>query len=216
MLYIRTTALAITIAQIRKSIHEGVRIANDKCDKLTDGYWLMDAGVEGFMVGEIVAQLRKRMSRNEIVFPELSFRDIGEWSEFGRPPGRPFKETNDRFRVDICLINRERRPKYVIEVKRSWDDNEKECLRDLMRIRGLVRTYPAIECGFFAVFLARPVPSGGVSGKIKEIAGSVGHEFENEGVDINFSSGRIIKKDPSSARRVWQVSSLSIEISARR
>lgn len=204
--------MAITRSQINKSVHEGVRIANDKYEKLTGGDWLKDAGVEEFMRSEIVARLRKRVSRSETVFPELSFKYIREWSEFSRRRGRPFQEANDEYCVDICLVSREGRPKYVMEMKRFW--NERECLRDLNKIRGLVRTYPAIECGFFAVFLAHPMPDGGVSGRIEEVAEFVRREFENRGVDINFRHGRTSKR--RTTRRVWEVSSLSIEVSARR
>lgn len=204
--------MSITIAQIHRSIHEGARVANEKYEKWSNGWWISDSGVEGLLVCEIAERLHKHQSQSESLLLEVPFQNIQEWSGAPRPRGRPRAALKGSNRVDIVLLNSQEKPKYIIEVKRLWNNNAG--LRDLDRICGLVQACAAgsLKRGFLAVFLAREVRvSHDMRWAIDRIKSSVEQHIEERVVGI--TEGKI--SEAESENRKWQSSSLSIEVSAR-
>ena len=205
--------MPITIAQIHRSIHEGARVANEKYEKWSNGWWVSDSGVEGLLVCEIAEKLHQHQSQSESLLLEMPFQNIQEWSGAPRPRGRPRTALMGNNRADIVLLNSQEKPKHIIEVKRLW--NNATCLRDLDRICGLVQVCAAgsLKRGFLAVFLAREVRAGhDMRWAIDRIKESVKQHIEDR--VVNITEGKI--NEAESENRKWQSSSLSIEVSARR
>ena len=122
---------------IRNALLDGVKEANRRYEKWSRGSWLSDSGVEGHVVSTICETLHGLIADKGSIEMEMSFRYIQEWSNAETPRGRPPTSQNALNRADIVILTREWRPVWVIEVKRVW--NERKCLRDLVRIRDLIR-----------------------------------------------------------------------------
>ena len=199
--------MPITRKKIIESIHAGARAANEKYTEWSKGLWLYDSGVESLLVCEIAEQLYQSQSNTERLWLELSVGKILDIFKVPIP-----QEANEHQRVDIALLNRNRQPTFIIEVKRDW--NNRFVRNDLDKIRSLVQNCP-LTCGFLAVFMAHQLVYRDMREKIKERIEFV----EDYGVENNIGVGvkaDKIHKAESEDGRLWEWSSLSIEMSTRR
>ena len=152
------TAKSITI----KAALDAIQAANTKYESWSNGWWLIDSGVEGLMVANIAEALGKIQENDESLVMELPFDSIREWSGFRRSVGRPPRALSGRNRADIVLLNNQERPVYVFEAKRTWYAST--CQKDLERLRDLVRKYSrgnggSLKSGFLATMLVSKATS---------------------------------------------------------
>lgn len=133
----------------RKSVSEavlaGIAEANKRFERMSHGYWICDYGVEGYVHGVIASFLRKEQNESESMLFEVSFKEIREYSDAPRRPGRPRDILKDTHRADIVMFDRSRRPVHVIEVKRFW--SSKSCFNDIKRILALLDEYSRAKNG---------------------------------------------------------------------
>lgn len=106
------------VTDILKAIHKGARIANEKYEDWSNGNWITDNGVEGWLVGCIAEAIHERQKTHESLLLEVSFRNIKKWSEARLRRGRRRLLSKGRKRADIVLLNRNEQPICVIEIKR--------------------------------------------------------------------------------------------------
>ena len=131
--------MTITRTSVTEAVIRGIAAANRRLEELSDGYWICDYGVEGYVQGVIASYLRRAQKEQESILFEVSFEEIREDSEVLRRPGRVRKILKDTHRSDIVLFDRKRRPVHVIEVKRYW--NRRNCFKDIRRILALLNEY---------------------------------------------------------------------------
>ena len=148
----------MTIAKdaVIKAMLRGMTSANSSFEKWSNGSWVCDYGVEGFMVAHIAAALRKEQNKDESLLLEATFKEIREYSDNPRPPGRPRKVLKDRNRADITLFDQDYRTVHVIEVKRKWE--KQRCFRDIERLLALLEVCARQRSGSMKHgFLALPI-----------------------------------------------------------
>ena len=180
---------------IVKAIHDGSLAASKKYEEWSRGLTIFDSGVEGILVAGIAEALHRSPGNSGSLRLEVHFKDIQEWSEASRPPGRPRKELKGGYRMDIVLLNYHKRPICAIEVKRAWDPGREttwengNCLKDLKRLYRLVDSCShqkrgSLRRGFLTVLLQE-------SDKKEEIKDFVRDKFSRERdiVKIRFHEG---------------------------
>lgn len=133
---------------IIKAALKGAEKANRTFSKWSDGGWICDYGVEGFLVGEIARSIKKACPKM-ILSMEAPFKEMLGYSG-KRGPGRIPAILKGAKRVDIALWDPQWRPTYVIEVKRDWYGG---CYDDLRRLHELRRNYSTVECGLFVLLV---------------------------------------------------------------
>ena len=155
----------------------GMATANSKFEKWSNGSWVCDYGVEGFMVAHVADALRKEQGPQESLLFEATFEEVREFSGAARPPGRPKNILQGRKRVDIALFDRRGRTVHVIEVKRSW--GRRSCFRDIERLLALLNACAKQRNGSMKHgFLALPIVEwaetrGKVRAKIRSRASNI-------------------------------------------
>ena len=132
----------------------GIALANARYEKLSNGSWVSDSGVEGFIVAHIAAELGRAQDEQESLLLEVPFEVIQEWSGAARPRGRPRQVLQGRRRADVALFDRRGRTVHVIEVKRGWESTS--CFRDIERLLALLnacskRKDGSLKHGFLAL-----------------------------------------------------------------
>ena len=189
----------MTARLVRKAMLEGMQVANKRYEKWSGGWWLTDSGVEGHAVATIVGKLHQCLGEKTNIVMELPFDTIKDWSEAGRPQGRPRKTLNSRNRVDIAILNKADYPIWVIEIKRFW--NKEQCFRDLERIRDLVVKYGdrrdgSLAGGFLGCMLAKgevgdSAAQQRLEEQAKQIMSSIANEFDAEGLALKCHLGEM-------------------------
>ena len=182
--------MTITKEAVIKAVHRGITTANTKYEEWSKGSWVSDYGVEGFMVADIAAALRKKQGEGESLLLEATFKEIREYSGAQRRPGRPKKVLKDRNRADITLLDRHDRTVHVIEVKRSWDYNKERCFDDIKRLLALLEDCARQRSGSLKFgFLALPIVESAktrsevrdkIKAKAKSIEKDVWTEFQKK------------------------------------
>ena len=212
---------------IRQAIFAGIRAANVKYEKWSNGWWLTDSGAEGLMVSSIAERLSFRQSSHESLVMAVPFNEIGDWSCAHRPRGRPSKTASASRCTDIVLLNRDRKPVCAIEVERTWSRDR--CFADLTKIRDLVvhchwRNNGSLRRGFLAVMLARKATAHKaaklrVEEQAARIEDAIRTGFDSEGLAIRCHAGlaRDYPKKYRDAHREcdWAHAGFCVEISAR-
>lgn len=199
--------MSITIAEIHRSIHGGARGANKKYTKWSKGLWLNDSGVESLLVCEIAERLYQAQSDTERLWLELSFGNILDLFEV-----RNRREINIHQRVDIALLDRNKRPKFIVEVKREWNNNYVR--NDLDKIKNLVQNCP-LSRGFLAVFMAHRVAHQDMQRRIEDGTNFAKNYGVENNISVHITEDKIYESEDKDGR-LWQSSSLSIEMSTRR
>ena len=182
--------IPMTRERIIKCIHEGIRKAKKKYEKEMRTRWITEPGPESELVRGICVALRRRHSRNESDEREYSFGDI---------------------RVDIALLNNQRNPYCVIEVKPNWD--WQRAYQDLDKIYSLVKD-GSLERGFLAVFLKQRSDGQGMDmdHRIHNIVRHIERDYGRRVLNFGFKRCDISRE--RFANNEWETSSLSIEIFA--
>lgn len=218
--------MAITKQQIIKSIHKGISNADLKYEKWTHGRTVISAGVEGLMVASVAEAVNECQGRGESLDLEYSFSKIREESGAESRRGRKMSTLKGGNRVDIVLFNSYDKPTCVIEIKRTW--NSEQCLKDLHRIRDLIRAYSpkrggSLRRGFLAMWIAKVATQTRTgSDKIREqlvkIEKDVDDKFDPKELAIEYHLGRIrgAGKEYRKEYPDWRAASLCIEIGGDR
>ena len=176
--------MTITKEAVINAVHRGITTANSKFEKWSKGSWVSDYGVEGFMVADIAAALRKEQDKDESILLEATFKEIREYSGAQRRPGRPKKVLKDRNRADITLLNQDGRTVRVIEVKRSWEKTT--CFNDIKRLLTLLEDCErqrggSLKYGFLALPIVKSAKTRSeVQSKIRAKAKSIEEEVQTE------------------------------------
>ena len=199
--------MAITIDEIHKIIREGAHEANKTYMEWSKGLWLNDSGAECLLVCEIAKRLYRAQSGTERLWLELSFGNILDILKVRNPRG-----INESQRADITLINRDRLPKFIIEVKRTGDKSSMK--GDLDKIRSLVQNC-SLTRGFLAVFMTHRVAYINMKSIIEDRTEFVKNYGDKNNIDIRIMAGEIHGAKDEDGQE-WQSSSLSIEMSTRR
>ena len=195
--------MPITIDQIHKGIHAGARAANKKYTNWSKGLWLNDSGSESLLVCEIAEQLYQFQSDTERLWLELPVGNILDIFEVPI-----LQEANEHQRVDIALLNRNRQPTFIIEVKRDW--NNRFVRKDLDKIRSLVQNCP-LKRGFLAVFMAHRVAYTDMERRIEDRIEFVKNYGNEDDINVRIREGEVYEAEDEDGR-LWQSSSLSIEM----
>jgi hypothetical protein len=145
----------MTHDKIIKAVHKGILTANRDYETWSDGAWLIDNGIEGFMVAAIAHALKKE-HKNGFLTLEQSFSQMAEDSGAKAKPGQLPGPINGNFRADLVLRNSNYKPIIVLEVKRVWERSR--CLKDLERLYTLVDRYGqnmggSLQFGLLTFFL---------------------------------------------------------------
>ena len=88
-----------------RAIQKGTLTANEEYLEWTGGWSIGDSGVEGHPVSVIARRLREYQDDEESLLMERPFVRIREWSEAGRPRGRPRRVVKDANRADVVPFN---------------------------------------------------------------------------------------------------------------
>ena len=148
--------MTITKKAVIKGVLAGVATANTKFEEWSNGSWVDEYGVEGFMVAHIAAALRKEQGAGESLLLEATFDEIRECSGATRQPGRPKNVLQGSKRADIALFDRRGRTVHVVEVKRSW--GRRSGFKDIERLRDLLKACAEQKNGSMKHgFLALPI-----------------------------------------------------------
>ena len=214
--------MAITKESAIAAIDVGITAANKKYENWSNGLWVTDSGIEGLMVAYIAEALNKRQEKHESLMMELSFRDITNLANATPMPGpRPATITETK-RADIVLFNGSNHPTCVIEVKRSW--NSEQCLKDLARLRDLVRRLShakggSLRRGFLAMSIAKQEtstksPEDRINEQTEKILKIVEGNFSPKGQNIDWHLGTAIALGKTFQKIYgnWKVASFCIEI----
>ena len=135
--------------ELIEAIHKGAHEANRFYCKWTDGLWITDYGVEGFMVSHICHSIQDYRQDRGYLSMEEPFEEMIR-SSGRRSPGRRTERMTGSKRVDIALWNEQELVTHVIEVKRQWNQ---ACYHDLDRLYDLQRKLRSIQCGIFVMFV---------------------------------------------------------------
>ena len=130
--------MTINKQTVINAVLKGIVLANLRLEKWSHGAWVCDYGVEGFIGAQVAAVLRNEQDDKESLLLEVPFKEIREFSNAYRNPGRPKNVLKDRNRADIVLFNHSNRPVHVIELKRCW--NTSSCFGDIERVLALLET----------------------------------------------------------------------------
>ena len=202
-------ALHMNREQIINGIHKGIASAHSKYEKWSEGYWLSDSGVEGFLVSEIAANLQSGRKDGGSLLMEARFSEIVD------------DDGLNRNRADIVLFDRLGRSTCVIEVKRGWSSGAWGVRKDLTRLHNLLavaneQNNSAVRRGFLAMYLARQV--GGRRMSLQErMTSIVDVAKQHVGSDVRL---RVVKsnvreksfQEEDGLYYPWQWGSLSIEV----
>ena len=209
--------MAITMSEIVEAIHEGIRTANRKYSKWSNGRWLHDSGVEGVMVTYIAATVNERQEERESLDIELAFEYIEDWADARPSPGRRPNTVRGSNRADIVLLNKDDKPTCVIEVKREW--NGAPCIRDLVRIRDLILRCSfvkegSLRRGFLAMMIAKKETATKsawekVEEQVAKIKRNIEKDFDSNKVGVRFHHKKIYSADVGEN---WNASSFCVEI----
>ncbi len=210
-----------TEKQIVSAIFKGTRNANRKYEKWTDGWSLLDSGVESLIVCEIGDALNRLQNENESLLLEVHFNWIRDWSGAqtrGRLPGA----IRGGKRTDIALFNSKDQPVCVIEVKREW--NKKTCMEDLDRIWEAISNFGfhqngALRRGFLAVLVSgkakdKTSARRKAERKRKNIETMIRGRFEKEAV-VKCKYRRISSEEMDDAVLHWGVFCVQISLKNR-
>ena len=216
--------MAITRQEIIKSIHKGISNADSRYEKWSRGSSVIFGGVESLMVASVAEALNECQDPPEYLDLEYSFSKIKEESGAESRRGPKPSTLSGGNRVDILLFNRYDKPTCVIEIKRTW--NFDQCLKDLQRIRDLIRAYSpkrggALRRGFLAMLIAKnPIGTRNATDKIREqvetIENKIGNRFDSKELIMHFHRGRIRGAGEEYRKQFpdWRAASFCIEIAS--
>ena len=217
--------MTITRQKIIKSIHKGISTADLKYEKWSHGSSVIFSGVESLVVANVAEALNECQGPSECLDLEYSFSKIKDASGAKIRRGRKPRTLKGGNRVDIVLFNSYDKPTCAIEIKRTW--NSEQCIKDLRRLRDLIRTYShkrggSLRRGIVAMIIAKNATKTNTGAeKIHEqldrIKKDIDKKFHNDDLAIQFDLGRIRRagKEYREEFPDWTVASLCIEITSR-
>lgn len=178
--------MTITKGVVVDAVLRGIDSANVRFEEWSKGSWVSDYGVEGFMVAQIAAALRREQDERESLLIEAPFDEIREYSGAARPPGRPREVLQGSRRADIALFDRRGRTVYVIEAKRKWERGR--CFEDIERLLALLNACARERNGSLKNgFLALPIVEW--ASTLKEVKLKVDAKVDSIHQDIGTSFG---------------------------
>lgn len=216
--------MTITKDAVVDAVLRGIATANVRLEDWSRGAWVTDYGVEGFMVAQIAAALRKAQDERESLVIEAPFDDLREYSGAARPPGRPRKVLQGSRRADIALFDRRGRTVHVIEVKRKWEKGR--CFEDIERLLALLNACARQKDGSLKYgFLALPIVEWAstwrevkekVDAKVDGIHQDIGGSFGIERRAMQSRRGRLRRyPERYGACGEWAAAAFCVAFSAR-
>lgn len=137
----------LTRKQVSQAIVEGMVLANLDHAKWSGGYWIADAGVEGFVSSKIAERIHDRIKCNsgvEAVGLEWSIKYLFD-EKATASSKTSLVGTRPSDRADIAVWNDASSAHYLIEVKRHW--NNTPVYGDFVRSTNYLLNYGLIETG---------------------------------------------------------------------
>ena len=211
----------LTKTEIVNAIHKGVLNAHSQFEHLSDGAWMADQGnqrLEGFVVSHIfrAISIHRSMAKNETPILELPFGYIKAWSK-AQGIGRPLQNIKTRRRVDIALLNKQRRPIHVVEVKQKWVHTTG--YQDVEKIRDILVAFGPLQKGSLkSVFLSvywqgtnRPC----LDDKLDELQKDVARRLKRADKKVKLGFHRRVPPPVRRDGKEWEYGSHIIELSRR-